>query len=692
MTVSQAFGLSTPVQYLKGVGPKRAEKFRDLGILTVGDLLGFFPRRYRFFEPVGSIRELHPDQEASVIGQITAVEYRRFPRPSRIRVQLTDKTDSCQACWFNCDYLRDRFHEGDWLRVQGKLREWRSDLQFANPKFEVFQDYPDTAAQNLSQPIYPAQDHFGSRFLAELIRRAFEACRLQIEDWFDTATLAERDLVDRRHACQFIHDPQSDEQWHTARRRLAYDELFFMQLAVMLTRRSKLALPASPLHWSDEIDERIRRRFPFNLTGAQNRAVDDIITDLASSRPMCRLIQGDVGCGKTAVAVYAALVAVANHQQVAIMAPTEILAQQHYRKIADYLADSKVRVELLIGGQPKAHRDGILQHTAAGQVDILIGTQALIQQDVRFANLALVVIDEQHKFGVHQRATIKSKGTSPHYLVMTATPIPRSLALTVFGDLDLTTIDESPPGRLPVKTDLFRAKQETKVWDIVAQRVRAGDQAYVVYPLLDESDKLELKSARTQAEHLAQGELAEFRVELIHGKMKPAEKQEVMARFRKRLIDVLVATVVIEVGVDVPDANVLVVEHAERFGLAQLHQLRGRIGRAGGQGHCLLLANATTEQAKQRLAVLLKTTDGFKIAEEDLRIRGPGQFFGTAQHGLPELKLADLVDDFPLLIQARKDALQLLKKDPSLSWQKNRMIRDELFRRFGDRIKLIEAA
>jgi len=347
---------------------------------------------------------------------------------------------------------------------------------------------------------------------------------------------------------------------------------------------------------------------------------------------------------------------------------------------------------LLVGGTSQRDRREIIEQASSGELDILIGTHALIEKDVTFANLALVVIDEQHKFGVHQRAAIRSKGAQPHYLVMTATPIPRSLALTVFGDLDLSVIDELPPGKLPVKTRLFNYTREKEVWEFLSARLRDGDQAYVVYPLLEQSDQLALRSARSEARRLAEHELSEFRVGLVHGRMKSDEKQRIMTHFRQGKLDVLVATVVIEVGIDMPEANVLVVEHADRFGLAQLHQLRGRIGRSGGQGHCLLLANARTEPARKRLEVLLETADGFKIAEEDLRMRGPGQFFGTAQHGLPELKLADLVEDYQLLVQARMDAQDLLYRDPDLRQHRHCCIREELIRRLAGKLELIEAA
>ncbi|NLX05187.1 MAG: ATP-dependent DNA helicase RecG [Phycisphaerae bacterium] len=689
--MTNATGLDTPVRYLKGVGPKRADLLNDLGIGTVRDVLEHFPRRYRFFDPVGSISELQVGQEVTIVGEITRVDYRRFPRPPRITCVVADRSGECLVKWFNCGYLAERLKEGHWIKIRGKVSEWRDRLIFTNPQFELFDGDPGAIEDQVSQPIYPHQEQLGKALIPSLVRTALAQYASYLQDWMPPEQRAASGLVDLPRAYRSIHEPESDEDWQIARKRLAYDELFFMQLGLTITHRNRRAASVRKLHCTEAVDQRIRSRFPFQLTAAQDRVIEEIVTDLASEHPMSRLIQGDVGAGKTVVALYAALVAAANRAQVAIMAPTEILAEQHFRKINQYMEGARVRTALLVGNLPKSRRAEVLRQTAEGEVDILIGTHALLESDIQFADLALVVIDEQHKFGVHQRFTIRSKGAYPHYLVMTATPIPRSLALTVFGDLDLSVIDEPPPGKLPTVTQVHNYKSEEKVWEFLSGRLAAGDQAYVVYPLLEDSEKLELKSATSSAEHLT-GRLAPHRVGLIHGRMKGEEKQHVMDLFHRREIDVLVATVVIEVGIDVPDANVLVVEHAERFGLAQLHQLRGRIGRAGGQGYCLLLSDSRGQNARQRLGILAETADGFKIAEEDLRIRGPGEFFGTAQHGLPELKLADLVEDYALLLAAKQDAQRLLRQDPDLNWTRHREIRSELVRRLGHRLKLIEAA
>lgn len=683
-------GLDTPVQFLKGVGPQRAKVLGDLGIATVRDLLDVVPHRYRFYDAVGSIADLQIGQNATVVGYIEHTSFRRFPRPSKVAATISDDRGACVVQWFNCPYIAERLAVGRYIRARGKVAMYRDQVVMTNPQFELFDEFPGRPDDAQSQPQYPDNEIVGVKTMSNLTHLALETFGTAIDDWLSDAFRKKRDLVHRREAYERIHRPSDINDWLIGRRRLAYDELFFMQLGMLMARRRRARGRGMQFSSSDEIDRRIRSRFPFPLTDAQNRAISDILADLTSGRPMCRLVQGDVGCGKTVVALYAALVTIANHRQVALMAPTEILAQQHYRKFIEFLAGSKVRVEMLVGKTTAKRRREILAEAADGKIDLLIGTHALIEDAVGFKKLGLVVIDEQHKFGVHQRADMQAKAAQPHYLVMTATPIPRSLALTVFGDLDLSVIDASPPGRLPTRTEVFASQLEDEVWRRVNAQLDRGDQAYIVYPLLEESDKLELKSATAQAERLSTGVFASRRVGLIHGKLKPAEKQAVMDAFKSRQLDVLVATVVIEVGIDVPDANVLVVEHAERFGLAQLHQLRGRVGRAGGQGYCYLIAQAKSENAKRRLNVLLDTTNGFKIAEEDLKIRGPGQFFGTAQHGLTELKLADLIEDYDMLVQARTDAEQLLNRDADLS--QHTLVRKEVMRRLGRQLKLIDAA
>jgi len=452
----------------------------------------------------------------------------------------------------------------------------------------------------------------------------------------------------------------------------------------------------------ERLDGRIRARFPFQFTRAQDKAIAQIRADLARDRPMTRLLEGDVGCGKTAVALYAALATVAAGYQAAIMAPTEILAVQHYQNVEKYLVGSRVRWALLVGGLRPTERRKILRRIRRGEADIVVGTHALIQEDVAFARLGLVVVDEQQRFGVLQRAEAKwqagppqgraagAPALQPHYLVMTATPIPRTLALTVFGDLDLSTIDEMPPGRTPVETWAVRPNERRRAYELVRRELAAGRQVFVVYPLVEESEKTDLRAATEEAERLADQVFPEFEVGLLHGRMKPAEKDAVMDRFRRGRIHILVSTVVIEVGVDVPNATVMMVEHAERFGLAQLHQLRGRIGRGAAKSYCILLGDPKTEEAERRIQVMTETTDGFRIAEEDLRLRGPGEFFGTRQHGMPDFVLGNIVEDYDLLRLARKEAFEWIEHDSALKAPESGPIRRALAARFADAIRLIE--
>ena len=600
-------GLQTPVQFVKGVGPKRAELFARFGINTVHDLIDFFPRRYHFFGELKKLKDLVEDENATVLVRIDEVSRVLYRRPPRLFAAVSDDTDSGIVRWFNCRFLEEKLKEGQWMRVSGKVQFSADGPMFTNPKCEFFDSVPGDTSGAYTLPVYPAISGVAPKTLSEMIQHVLKDFGRFVDDWFDPASLKNRGLLPLVQAYERIHQPDNMEMWTQARQRLAYDELFFMQLGLLLVRRKRLMLDhAIQLPCNEYIDEHIRNRLPFELTKSQNKVIKEIVADLSSSQPMYRLLQGDVGAGKTVVALYAALVAVANKRQVAIMAPTEILAQQHYQKICKYLAGSRVRTELLVGAMPKSKRTEIIESATQGKVDILIGTQALIQKDVEFANLALVIIDEQHKFGVAQRMAIKSKGIQPHYLVMTATPIPRTLALTVFGDLQISTIDELPPGRKPIQTRLFPYLMRDQVWEILRKRLAAGEQAFVVYPLLDPSDKIELRSAREEEVYLSQKVFPEFRVGLIHGKMSADEKNDIMRAFAEKRIDLLVATVVIEVGIDVPDASVLVVEHGDRFGLSQLHQLRGRVGRGGQQAYCLILSDMKSELSKKRLDVFAK--------------------------------------------------------------------------------------
>jgi len=687
----------TPVQYVKRVGPVRAEQIAELGIHTVEDLLMYFPRRFDLRRRAQPIRSLRGDEKtATIAGEVISTDYRAFGRRPIFQCELSDGENWVTVKWFHGGYLRDKIKPEMHLTVSGKVSTYKGEIQFINPAFQIIYD-PEGIKLDTDQllPIYPAGAKLSSGQIAQIVKQVIGETESLIPRWFDDEYLAKRELLSRPKAVAGMHHPEDRQTWSAARRRMAYDECLLMQLGIALVRMRAISRPAHPLNMggkAEEVDRRIRARFGFELTAAQNRAITEIAADLARDRPMNRLLQGDVGSGKTVVALYAALLAVAGGRQVAIMAPTEILASQHYRKINEYLEGSRVRTELLVGGQRPNERSRILEDLAAGKINIAVGTHALLGPEVRFANLALAVVDEQHKFGVRQRSGVRSKGFAPHYLVMTATPIPRTLALTVFGDLDVSIIDEMPPDRGKTETRCATEDQLEQVMRTVCERLRTEQQAYFIYPLVNPSPQLELTAAEDAYRELSAGPLKNFRVGLIHGQMPAAEKDRVMGEFRAKRIEVLVCSVVVEVGLDVPDANVMVIMHAERFGLAQLHQLRGRIGRSAADALCILVASPNNTLARRRIEVLAETDDGFKIAEEDLRIRGPGEFFGTKQHGLPELKVADLIEDFDLLRMARRDARAIIDEDPALTAPHHQQLRREVIRAYEGKLALLTGA
>ncbi len=684
--------LNTDVRFVKGVGPKRAEILKSYGILTVNDLINFFPRRHLFFGQVKRIGKLQNNEEATIIAKLTHFEYLPYRKHPRIESIVEDDSSTALVRWFHSEYLLNKLKPGQTLRISGKVKFIQNIPSFTNPKFEIISDKKIEDNKFYTQPLYPNIKGIKPSNLNRIIQNALTSFSQYIIDWLPEEIITKRGLIPLRKAYKWIHNPDMKSEWQIARKRFAYDELFFMQLGILASRHYKTTKFKAPkMKWTIEIDTRIRQRFPFTLTNDQNKVIKEIVDDMTKPTPMYRLLQGDVGSGKTIVALYAALLTVANHWQVAIMGPTEILAYQHYKKISSYLKGSRVKVGLLIGGMNKTEKEKIIKSTSSGEIDILIGTHSLIQKDVKFARLGLVVVDEQHKFGVAQRAELRAKGFAPHFLVMTATPIPRTLALTLFGELRISTIRQLPPGRRPVVTKLVPQNKREELWNFVRKKLSEGHQGFIVYPVLSESDKHELRSAEKEFKLLSKNIFPEFNLALIHGRLPSVQKEKIMTEFAYKKIHLLIATVVIEVGIDVPDATILIIEHAERFGLSQLHQLRGRIGRSGQQGYCFLLANPKTELAQKRLNIFVRTADGFKIAEADLRLRGPGEFFGTTQHGLPELEMADLIDDYQLLLLANQDAKRILSSDPTLRRTENHRIRKEFIKRLGNKLTFISA-
>ncbi|HZN65738.1 MAG TPA: ATP-dependent DNA helicase RecG [Tepidisphaeraceae bacterium] len=683
--------LARPVEMLDGVGPTRAKALRALGVKTLGDLLEYFPRDYQFEAEERPISQLGASADVQTArGQVVAVDYVPVrPRP-RFEATIDDGTAKASLVWFHGGYLRTRIHPGLTIRVQGKVSLFRNIPRFTNPKWGVVEPTTEAIGQSRFRAVYPATAKMPTEAIERLVEDNLPAMTAEVKEWFSADLLRKHNLLARREAYRAIHRPADLAEAMRARRRIVYDELMLMQLGLGIGKRLRDGRITAPVLRLDRLlDERIRKRFPFQLTGAQQNSIWEIARDLQSGRPMNRLLQGDVGSGKTVVALYAMLVAVANKLQSALLAPTEVLAEQHYLNISNALRGSAVTVELFTGRTKRGAKDA-LRRLSDGQLHVAVGTQALIQKDVEFANLGLVVVDEQHKLGVAQRAVLKGKGSAPHYLVMTATPIPRTLALSYFADFDVSVIDELPPGRQPIRTRWVRPQQAEGAYAFVREQVKGGRQAYVVLPQIDDNGLDDAKSVLQEHKRLAEGPLKGLRLGVLHGQMSTDEKHATMTEFRDRKLDVLVATTVIEVGIDVPNATVMLIDNAERFGLSQLHQLRGRVGRGSELSHCVLISDAVNETSVARLRAMTETNDGFQIAEMDLQLRGPGEFFGTRQHGLPEFKLADITNEMELLQQAKEDALALLASDPKLARPENRNVRDALVKQFGGALDLAQ--
>jgi ATP-dependent DNA helicase RecG len=684
--------LSQGVQCLRGATPLRLEQLQRLGIQTIGELLFHFPRSYEDLTDHQPITALAAGRLQTVTGEIVEIEGRQL-NDGRcvVSIVLSDDGKNClEGAWFNQPHVAGRFRFGQRVAFSGKPKWFRDHWQMNNPRVQVLDGTdPDRLPSVL--PIYPLTEDLRADRLQALLRQAVERFGRYLPEILPDALRQQRGLAAPAQAMHQVHFPASLAEAEAGRRRFVYEEFLLLQLALALRRRELRDRQQAPvLPVSPAMDRRIRQLLSFRLTADQDRAVADVCRDLASSRTMQRLLQADVGAGKTAVAVYALLVTVANKHQAVLMAPTEVLARQHWHTLEGYLAHSRVRRLLLTGALTSRQRHEALAMIRAGEVDLVIGTQALVQEDVQFARLGLVVIDEQHKFGVNQRARVRRLGTDPHYLVMTATPIPRTMALTVFGDLDVSVIHQLPPGRLPVQTRWVQLSQRERLYARIGEELGRGRQGYVVCPLVEESEAVDLMAATQAYEELQRGPFADYRLGLLHGRLDEPVKAEVMSRFRRRDIDLLVCTSVVEVGVDVPNATLMIVEHAERFGLSQLHQLRGRVSRGTLAGQCFLFAEPSGEEARERLRAFVRTTDGFALAEEDARLRGAGEFFGVRQHGLGELRLGNLIRDADLLKQARQDAFALVAADAGLRQPEHAALRQAVLQRYGHTLELAE--
>lgn len=684
----------TPIQFLKGVGPQLGAIFERRGIFTVGDLVQYFPRTYEDRRAARTIRSLQANETVSLKAHILKVSSIPLGRgPSKMwDVTLKDSSGMIHCKYFRVPYKGyfERFRPMQEVRVVGRVTDYKGRLEFHHPEIKDVE--PEDEDHDQLIPIYTEMEGIPSSRIQKLIDFIFSQWKTSSPsncETFPDSLMKSENLCSRFQALKDIHAPSIDQaevflkNQSQAHRRLIFEEFFWLEMVLAakktgLEKEQGISVKAQP-----QAVQEFLKSLPFELTGAQIRCFQQIQSDLQKDHPMHRLVQGDVGSGKTLVAFLSALQTVKAGYQVCLMAPTEILADQHYRTAEKFLTRAGITTALLVGKTKASEKKRLLQELQQGQIQFLIGTHALIEDDVQFQNLALVIIDEQHRFGVEQRGKLKNKGLSPHFLVMTATPIPRTLAMTVYGDLDVSIIDELPKGRSAIQTRVVYESKRPQVWDYVRAQLKQGRQAYVVYPLVDESEKIDLKNAIQEFENL-KTVFPEFRLGLLHGKMKPAEKEDVMEKFRRQELDLLVSTTVIEVGVDVPNANIMVIEHAERFGLSQLHQLRGRVGRGVHKSYCILLMGyAVSEEARQRTQWMEETNDGFKIAEYDLELRGPGEFLGTRQSGLPGFRLAHLVRDVVILQEARQAAFQIFQKDPKLENPENKILRQELLRAHG---------
>ncbi|MGD0917693.1 MAG: ATP-dependent DNA helicase RecG [Thermodesulfobacteriota bacterium] len=694
--------LLTPIQDVKGVGPKLRRLLDKKGIRTVEDALYYLPRCYEDRRNLRPISELRIGRKETGFGEIllSRVAFYQNRRKRVFESVVGDGSGVIRLKWFHGyeRYLRDRFRKGRKLIFSGEVRGHHSQREIYHPDVEIVDGDIEKDYLNFKRivPIYSETEGLHQRTLRRLMKSILEGYGGELWSPIPQEILKRQNLIDFSEAVRRVHFPSDEESIETlnlqrsdGHRRIIFDEFFFLELGLALKREETASETGISFACDGLLARRLLNLLPFQLTPSQERVLAEIKEDMEKPHPMNRLIQGDVGSGKTIVALLACLYGVECGYQAAIMAPTEVLAEQHYLNLHRWVEPLGIQVALLTSSVKSSEKEGLYRRIHEGDVQLVIGTHAVIQESVEFHRLGLAVIDEQHKFGVVQRGLLKKKGESPDVLVMTATPIPRTLAMTLYGDLDISLIDEMPLGRMPVETKTFAESARGRVYRIVKEEVKKGRQAFVVYPLVEESEKLDLRDATQMAEHLQQQVFPEFRIGLLHGRMKGDEKEAIMEEFKEGRIQILVATTVIEVGIDVPNASVMVVEHAERFGLAQLHQLRGRIGRGCYPSKCLLLAQyGSSEEARVRLRAMERTADGFQIAEEDLALRGPGEFFGIRQSGLPDFRVAHLIRDTTILIEARREAFQLVEQNPGLALPPNSGLKETVMRRWRGRLEL----
>ena len=679
--------LNKDIQYIKGVGPNRAKLLNKLGIFSLEDLITYFPREYEDRSKPKNIIDLIDGTEALIeaipIAKMSEVFIRK--NLTLYKLIVRDGTGTCQITWYNQPYLKTIFKPNQKYKFYGKVNNKYGKVDMQSPVFDIAGSSKNTGK---IVPIYPSTYSLTQTIIRKIMESALNEVEGKLKENLPDYILKEYSLCDLNTAIKQIHFPDEFVNFNLARKRLVFEELLTMQLALLSLKNKYTKDEVGIAFDKDAKMSDVINKLPFNLTKAQLRVLEEIDNDMESTKPMNRLLQGDVGSGKTAVALIAAYKCVKSGYQATIMAPTAILATQHLETFNELLKDTGIKCELLVSGITKKKKEELLKRLADGNIDILIGTHAILEENVVFKNLGLVVTDEQHRFGVRQRATIAEKGHNPDVLVMTATPIPRTLALILYGDLDISIIDELPPNRKKIDTFAITKGLEDRLNNFVKEQIKQGRQAYVVCPLVEENEEINAKSVLEIAEHYKTQVFSEFRVEYLHGKMKQKEKDAIMTDFKNGKIDILVSTTVIEVGVNVPNSNIMIIENAERFGLAALHQLRGRVGRGEYKSYCILKYQGKSDVIKERMKVMTSTNDGFVISEKDLELRGSGEFFGTKQHGLPEFKIANLFEDIQTLKLVQAVALKIINDDPKLEKSKNKELKEIVDKKFKNRIEI----
>ncbi len=674
-------------KYIKGVGPNRVKQLNKLGIYNLEDVITYYPRGYEDRGKAKLIAELVDGEEALI--EVTCVskmsEVRIRKNMAIYKLIVRDDSASCTLTWFNSFYLKDKFKVGEKYKFFGKVKRRINQIEMMSPVYDE-----ESTNKNTGKiiPIYPSTYELSQNVLRGIIENGLKEVGNELKETLPQYLMEEYGIADLNTAIHQIHFPNNFKEYEKARKRLVFEELLIMQLA-LLNLKDKYTKDVDGIQFSENARmSEIIDALPFKLTNAQKRVLEEIDLDMENKKMMNRLLQGDVGSGKTAVSMCAAYKAVKSGYQVAVMVPTAILAKQHYQNFKKLLSNFDITCELLVSGITKKQKEDILERLKDGDINVIIGTHALIEENVEFQKLGLVVTDEQHRFGVRQRGILNSKGKNPDVLVMSATPIPRTLALILYGDLDISIIDELPPNRQKIETYAVTPSKEDRVNNFLKEQIKDGRQVYVVCPLVEESEEINAKSVLEIFEKYKNDTFKEFNVEYLHGKMKPKEKEQIMQDFKDKKIDILISTTVIEVGVDVPNASVMVIENAERFGLATLHQLRGRVGRGQYKSYCILKYKGNSEQTRERMKIMVETNDGFKVSEKDLEMRGSGEFFGTKQHGLPEFKIANLFEDMQILKQVQSLAMKILQEDKILELEKNKILKTTVDKKFQHRIEM----